>query len=210
MKKSGRPEPQHSRVWTRKPAGRRSDGGRGRARRRRRGRCAATQEPVRCDDQIARPTEAAGEGRAHREDEEHLARRRARRFEPLALLARTRDAESPVGGSGQAVGEGEGGPGAQPVVDVLIGEPPEGADQRDQQQGLLAVDARCATGACGQGGRQRRWARRTARPQRSSRCSVVTRVRAMQCRARGCFCSARWYDGGGTGAVLPHGTGTMG
>ena len=96
------------------------------------------------NDQVARPTEATREHFPHEEDAEHLARRRARRAEPLALLARTRDAAPTVGGAGQPAGERERGPVGEPVVDVAIGEPPKGANERDQEQGFLAVDARCA------------------------------------------------------------------
>ncbi len=89
----------------------------------------------------------------HDEDKEHLAWRRACRVEPLALLAGAGDAESPVGGVRQPASEREGGPVVQPVVDILIGESPEGAQERDQQQGFLAVGTRRAAGAARQGRR---------------------------------------------------------
>ncbi|MDQ2787103.1 MAG: hypothetical protein M3Y58_19100, partial [Chloroflexota bacterium] len=71
----------------------------------------------------------------------------------FALLARAGDAQRTVGAGGQAAGGGEGGPGSEPVVHILKGEPSEDAQQGDQQEGFLSVDARSAAGASGQRGR---------------------------------------------------------
>ncbi len=42
---------------------------------------------------------------------------------------------------GQAAGEGEGGPTHQPIVHILVGKLPEGAQQRHEQQRVFPIAA---------------------------------------------------------------------
>ena len=116
----------------------------------------------------------------------------------------------PLAQAGRPQAKREGGPSAQPVGHGPQRELPERAQQRDQQQGLVAVATRGTPRPGGQGRGQRRSACWTATRHSASRCRRITSVSASMCRAGPRVVRARWYAGGGTGPVSGHGAGTMG
>lgn len=114
------------------------------------------------DDEIASAGEAAAEGRLDHDDEEHLVGWGTGRRRPLALLAGAGDLEVPGAVTREPAGQRQRRPRAQPVVHILVGEPPEGPQQGDQQQRFLAVGARLAAWTF----RQRRRAPPVGQPHR--------------------------------------------
>ncbi len=86
------------------------------------------------DDEVARADEATMERETHYDHQERLSHRGSRPRRSLPLLRRTGDPWAAPLVTGQATGERQGGPRHQPVVQVLVGEMPESAHEREQQQ----------------------------------------------------------------------------
>ena len=97
------------------------------------------------DDQVARAHDAPTDGFCDDEHDEHLAGRGSGPRRALPLLRGAGHPERAVGAGRQAAGDRACGPRAQPVGHGARRETPECAQQRDQQQRLLAVAARGAT-----------------------------------------------------------------
>ena len=162
------------------------------------------------DDQVAGPDQPGAQGLADGLHEEHLVGRCPGGGGPRPHGGRAGHPRPSLAVGRQPAGRGERRPGHQPVAHVLQGEPPEGAEQRYQQQGGVGVHAGRAAGPLGQGHRAAQGASRTASWHNASRCRVSTIMRASRCSPDLCLANARWYAGGGTGAVLVHGAGTIG
>ncbi len=92
------------------------------------------------------------EREADYDHQERLGHRGSRPCRSLPLLRWAGDPWAVPFVAGQATGERQGGPRHQPVVQVLIGEAPQGAQEREQQQRFLGV----ASGATAWTRRQRR------------------------------------------------------
>jgi hypothetical protein len=91
---------------------------------------APSQDRGAVDDEVTPARQSQPQPGPHQEHEEQLAGRGARRAQPLALL---RLAGYPrLACWWQSAGPGEGGPGIQPVMDLLIRQAPERAEQRQQ------------------------------------------------------------------------------
>src|SRR5262245_36564531 len=80
------------------------------------------------DDQIA--GEASPQRRAYQQHEEGFALRGSSSALPLTLLGWAGHAWLTTRLHGQPTGQRKGRPGAQPIMDFLVGQPPEGAQER--------------------------------------------------------------------------------
>jgi hypothetical protein len=69
----------------------------------------------------------------------------------LGLLRLARDSWPPIGSLRQSTGQGQRWPCAEPVMDFLVREPPQRAQQREQHEGLLGVDPGGSASASAQG-----------------------------------------------------------
>jgi len=105
------------------------------------------------DDHVTGAHHAAAQRLPHQHNEEHLTRGSASGVGAFAHLGGTGHPRPPVRAQRQPTGGGQRRPGHQPIMHVLVGEPPQDAQQRDQQQTLLAVDTRRAPRSFGQRGR---------------------------------------------------------
>src|SRR2546421_7337592 len=103
------------------------------------------------NDQIASPDQPTTHGGEHAEHKESLRQWRSRLLPAFPLLGGTRNAGATIFAHRQAAGQGEGRPVAQPVPHILIGESPQGAQERDEQQRCFAVGPRAASWPGGQG-----------------------------------------------------------
>jgi len=103
-------------------------------------------------DQIPCPDQSSTEGSEHAQNEERLGGRCSGGLATLALLGGTLNAWPPIMTQRQAAGQGQSGPSLEPVVQILVRQPPQRA-QECQQQGLLTVGAWCASWSGRQGGR---------------------------------------------------------
>ncbi len=81
------------------------------------------------DDEIAPADEAAVERQADEDDEQALTRRGAGLGPPTALLGGAGHPRTALTIRRQTAGEREGGPGHQPIMQVLIREAPQRAQQ---------------------------------------------------------------------------------
>jgi hypothetical protein len=97
----------------------------------------------------------------------------------------------------------EGRPVAQPIAHILIGEPPQGAQERNEQQGrlglrpaalLLDLKVRAA------GSDDRSGARPDDTAEAYAACGLA--MSASMCKAGASQACARWYADGATGACL--------
>jgi len=104
------------------------------------------------DNQIACTHEATFDDRLHTEHEEGLRQWGSCCPTAFTLLRATGNQRAPVVTHGQTTGQGQGWPSHQPVMHILIGEPPQGAQERYEEQRLLTVAAGTASWASGQGG----------------------------------------------------------
>jgi hypothetical protein len=86
----------------------------------------------------------------HQEDEQHLAGRSARSTQALGLLRLAGHARPTIWSRWQPASQRQRRPGAQPVMDLLIGQAPQCPQQGHQQQGSLAIDPRRSTRTRGQ------------------------------------------------------------
>lgn len=77
------------------------------------------------DDQIARSDQAVAHGAPHREHKEGLKERGSCHRPSFAQLGRAGNAQLAIVPQGQATGHGQCGPTHQPVMHVLVGEPPQ-------------------------------------------------------------------------------------
>src|SRR3989440_11991646 len=77
------------------------------------------------DDQIAGPDQSAAHGAPDREHEEGLKGWGSRRLPALTELRRTGNAWDSISSVRQATGQRQGRPTYQPVMHVLVGEPPQ-------------------------------------------------------------------------------------
>jgi hypothetical protein len=90
----------------------------------------------------------AGAGQAHpqpgphQQDKEHLAGQRPGRPQPLGLLRLAGHARLGIRPTRQSTGPGQRRPGTQPVMQFLIRQAPQGAQQPKQQQGIVCENAR--------------------------------------------------------------------
>jgi hypothetical protein len=71
-------------------------------------------------DEVAPAHEAPMAGKAHEHDQQALARRRSGLHAPAALLGGAGHPRTPVRIGWQPTGQREGGPGLQPVMQILI------------------------------------------------------------------------------------------
>lgn len=108
------------------------------------------------DDDIPSPDEAGRARAVHQHDEEQLVQRRPGPLGALALLGRTGHAHAAPRVSRQPAGQGEGRPGHQPIMHILIGQAPQRLRLRDEQPRLLRVDLRVPAGS------RRQWWRAVA------------------------------------------------
>src|SRR5437763_13208159 len=104
------------------------------------------------NDQIAGANEPTTQSSQHAEHKESLREWRSRLLPAFPLLRGTRNARTTIFAQRQAAGQGESRPVAQPVTHILIGESPQGAQERDEQQRRFAVGPRAPSWPSGQGG----------------------------------------------------------
>ena len=100
------------------------------------------------NDEIAGTNEPAAQRGENGEDKQRFRQWCPCTIPALPLLRRARNAGTTIPPKRQAARQGQGRPITQPVMHILIRKPPECAQERDEQQRLLAIRARCATGAC--------------------------------------------------------------
>lgn len=105
------------------------------------------------DNQIASPNQPRTERVQNGEDEQRLVQRRSRRVTAFPLLGFTRNAYLAIFAHRQTTSQGEGRPGLQPVVHILIGQAPQRTQEGNKQQGFFAVRSWGSTWTGGQGRR---------------------------------------------------------
>src|SRR5438034_10534027 len=103
-----------------------------------------SQDGSTIDDKVTRADQPPSDGDQHGEDEEGLWRRRSGDLPALALLGGTGNARLPIVPYWQATGQCKRGPVCQPVVHILVGEPPQRTQERQEQERLLAIRTRHA------------------------------------------------------------------
>jgi hypothetical protein len=102
---------------------------------------APSQDGGAVDDEIAGTDEAAANRHSYHGDEQHLGHWSSGTRRPFPLLRGTGHPGGSLSVERQATGERERGPTDQPIVHVLIGEAPERAQEREQQQRFLTITA---------------------------------------------------------------------
>lgn len=132
--------------------------------------------------------------------EEQLIGRRAHVLPSLALLAGAGHPHPALAVKPQPPGQRRGRPRHQPIMQILGGRTPQRAQQREEQQGLHTVDGRLPPTV-----RQAH-----GRPTQRQQAQAPHCLSASRGSAGPAFPCARWYADGGTGAMLTHGTATMG
>jgi len=110
-----------------------------------------SQERGAIDDEIAGSDQAAAHGSANREHKERLKEWSSCRLPAFAELGRTGNAWLAIVPERQATGQGQRGPVREPVMHVLLGQPPQGFEEGDHEPRLLAVGAWSTAWAFGQG-----------------------------------------------------------
>src|SRR5437764_611388 len=103
------------------------------------------------NDQITGPNQPTTHCGEYTEHKEGLRQWRSRLLPAFPLLGGTRNAGATILAQRQAAGQGESWPVAQPVTHILVGESPQGAQERDEQQRRFAVGPWAASWPSGQG-----------------------------------------------------------
>jgi len=114
---------------------------------------APRQDGVAIDDEIAGTDEAAADRRAYHDHEQCLGHGSASTRRPFPLLRGTGHLGASQSVEREVTGARECGPTDDPVVQVLIREAPELAQEGEQQQRFLTIPARTPAKT----GRQRGW-----------------------------------------------------
>jgi hypothetical protein len=127
--------------------------------------------------------EAPPQPSPHRQHEEHLTGWRPGRPQPLGLLRLAGHPRPALRSQRQTAGQRQRRPGHQPVVQLLIGEAPQRAQRCQEQQRLLAIDARRPARTGGQRRGHSSWARWTATRHSASNSKRRTSVSAATCSA---------------------------
>jgi hypothetical protein len=91
------------------------------------------QDGCTIDDQITCPNQATTQGDENREDEEAFIDGRSGGPTTLALLRRTGNPKLSLPIERQAAGVRQGRPRAQPIMHILIGQPPQGPQEGNQE-----------------------------------------------------------------------------
>ena len=100
---------------------------------------APSEDGCTVDNQIAGPNQPTTKSGHHTEHKERLWQRRSGLLPSFPLVRGTRAAGPAILSQRQAARQGEGRPVAQPVAHILVGEPPQRAQERDEQQRLFTV-----------------------------------------------------------------------
>ena len=93
------------------------------------------------DDEVAPAQQALVAREADKHDQQALARRSASACAPAALLGGAGHPGPALGIGRQPACERQGGPSHQPFMQILVRQAPQGAQQRQQQDGFLAIAA---------------------------------------------------------------------
>ena len=97
---------------------------------------------------LACPDQSTAQGDQHAEHKKCFWQRSSSALSPFALLRRTGNAGTTVLVHRQAAGQRKSWPVAQPITYILVGESPKRAQESQEQQRLLTVGPRCASGTC--------------------------------------------------------------
>jgi hypothetical protein len=94
------------------------------------------------DDEVAPADEAQMPCELHGDHQQHFAGRRTHLGAAATLLRGAGHGRTTLGVKRQPANEGQRGPGHQPVMQILIRQAPQRADERQQQERFLAISAR--------------------------------------------------------------------
>lgn len=101
------------------------------------------------DDQVPCADEAATDGSQDSEDEERFMNGSPHRTHALALLGGAGNTRQAITSQRKSTRQCEGWPVTQPIMHILIGEPPQRPQKRKEEQGRFAVGTRSSSWTAG-------------------------------------------------------------